>query len=392
MTWILIKCSSIIAPAAQNCKLARRVFGGSNARRCAISCDFPVRLFPGPKSAVLFKLILAAAFFLVGCGVKTDKPKQYEYVSAPQAMLRDNVAAVYNKVGIVKNGEQVEVLEKSRRFVRVRTARNEIGWLEQRYLVSQQVYDGFQKLAADHAHDVPQAHATTRYDVNLHVTPDRDSEHFYQLKEGEKLELLARATAEKPGTAPSAKLVSEKPAAKAPAPALEDWWVVRDARGHSGWLLARMVDLDVPIEIAQYAEGQRIVAYFVLNEVPDEGKQIPQYLVGMTEPRDGLPYDYEQIRVFTWNLHRHRYETAYRDRKLAGVFPITVGQQSFDKEGTLPTFTLRLKDDSGQVTTSTYKLNGPMVRRVVAPGEQTKAEPHTAPEKKASRRGRSRHR
>ncbi|MBV9087420.1 MAG: SH3 domain-containing protein [Acidobacteria bacterium] len=332
---------------------------------------------------------MALLALLIGCGVKSEKPKQYEYVSAPQVMLRDNVAAVYNKVGIVKNGERVEVLEKSRRFVHVHTERNETGWMEQRYLVSQEVYDGFQKLAADTAHDVVQAHATARFDVNLHVTPDRESEHFYQLKEGDKVELLARATAPKPGAVATAKPVSEKKNAAPPAPALEDWWVVRDTHGHAGWLLSRMVDLDVPIDIAQYAEGQRIVAYFVLNQVPDEGKQVPQYLVALTEPRDGLPFDYNQIRVFTWNLRRHRYETAYRDRRLSGVFPISIGKQNFEKEGVLPTFTLKLKDESGQVTSSTYKLNGPIVKRVVAEGEQPKA-PHVAPEKRQARRARLR--
>ena len=350
-----------------------------------------MRLLCGTSQPVRSTAVLLLFCVLVaGCGVKSEKSKQYAYVSAPQVMLRDNVAAVFNKVGTVKNGERVEVLEKNRRFVRVRTANNEIGWMEQRYLVDQQVYDGFQKLAADHAHDVTQAHATTRYDVNLHLTPDRESDHFYQLKDGEKVELLARATASKAGPAAAATPVSEKKNTPPPAPVLEDWWIVRDAHGNAGWLLARLVDFDVPIDIAQYAEGQRIVAYFVLNEVPDEGKQEPQYLVAMTEPKDGLPYDYDQIRVFTWNLRKHRYETAYRDRKLPGVFPITVGQQNFDKEGTLPTFTLRLKDESGQVTSATYKLNGPIVKRVLAPGEQSKAAPRLAAEKKQTHRPKSR--
>jgi len=368
-------------------------FGVTSPRPAAISCDFPVRLSSGSSQALrCAAALLVAAAWLLGCGVKSEKSRQYEYVSAPQAMLRDNVAAVYNKVGIVKNGEQVEVLEKQRRFVRVRTSRNEIGWIEQRYLVSQQVYDGFQKLATDHANDVAQARATTRFDVNLHVTPDRDSEHFYQLKDGEKVDLLQRATAAKPGPAATAKPVSAKASAAPPLPALEDWWIVRDAHGHAGWLLARMVDLDVPIDIAQYAEGQRIVAYFVLNEVPDQDKKVAQYLVALTEPKDGLPYDYDQIRVFTWNLRRHRYETAYRDRKISGVFPITVGQQNFDKEGVLPTFTLRLKDDSGQVTPSIYKLNGPIVKRVLAEGEQPRPVRHVLEQKGKPHHARSRRR
>jgi hypothetical protein len=143
-----------------------------------------------------------------------------------------------------------------------------------------------------------------------------------------------------------------------------------------------MVDLDVPLEIAQYAEGQRLVAFFALNQVEDAGKEgadkkVSQYLCAVTEPHDGLPYDYDQIRVFTWNVRKHRYETAYREHGLNGVLPITVTTENFDKEGTLPVFVLRVTDDSGKVSERKYKLNTPMVRRVLAPGEQKEA-PHAS--------------
>jgi hypothetical protein len=130
-----------------------------------------------------------------------------------------------------------------------------------------------------------------------------------------------------------------------------------------------MVDVDVPLDVAQYAEGQRFVAFFVLNEVQDADKKVPQYLCLLTEPHDGSPYDYDQVRVFTWNVRKHRYETAYRERGLDGVLPVTVTQESFDKEGILPVFVLRVKDDEGNVSDRKYKLNTPIVRRVLAPGE-----------------------
>jgi hypothetical protein len=150
---------------------------------------------------------------------------------------------------------------------------------------------------------------------------------------------------------------------------------VRDDQGRVGWVLARMVDVDVPLDIAQYAEGQRFVAFFVLDQVPDNDKgvqkQIPQYLCVLTEPRDGLPYDFDQVRVFTWNARKHRYETAYREHGLDGTLPVTITQENFDKEGTLPVFVLRSKDDAGNVSERKYKLNTPIVRRVLAPGEVT---------------------
>ena len=92
------------------------------------------------------------------------------------------------------------------------------------------------------------------------------------------------------------------------------------------------------------------------------------YLVLLTENKDGLPWAFDQARIFTWTVKRHRYETAYRER-LLGALPVRVSKEPFGKEGTLPVFTLREKDERGDVTERKYKLNGVMVRRVTAEGE-----------------------
>lgn len=304
---------------------------------------------------------------------------EVNYVSAAKASLRDQVATMFNKVGTVKNGERVEVLEREKRFSRVRTATGIEGWIEQRYLVDQQTYDALQKLTQENSSDSVQSPGVLRNDTNLHLTPGRETEHLYQLSSGAKVSVLKRATAERQiGTVqlPIKAAAGKTGAGKASSgPVLEDWWLVRDAENRVGWVLARMVDLDVPLEVAQYAEGQRFVAFFVLNQVLDSGKDgteknVPQYLCAITEPHDGLPYDYDQIRVFTWNAKKHRYETAYREHGLNGVLPITVTTENFDKEGALPVFILRVKDESGNVSERKYKLDTPIVRRVLAPGEQ----------------------
>ena len=335
---------------------------------------------------------------------------EYMYISAPETSLRDRVATMYNKVGTVHNGDRVEVLEKQRRFLRVRTDGGQEGWIEERSLVTQDVYDAFQKLAQDNNGQPAQAHGTTRAELNMHSTPSRDGERLYQLKDGEKVEILKRATAEKnppkaattpasntskgsttkPGQKPPAP--TQQPALPTPAPAktttaavpakdatappkpiMEDWYLVRNSSGRVGWVLLRMVDLDVPLEIAQYAEGQRIMGYFVLSTVEDQEKQVPQYLVMLNEPKDGLPWDFNQIRVFTWGKVKHRYETAYRERDLQGFFPVKTGHAVFGKEGDLPTFTIRKRNADGQMVEITYKLNQPIVRRVLTP-EQEAAE------------------
>lgn len=376
----------------------------------------------------MFRAIaLFVLFFVFLFGAACDRSgkmlgKEYAYVSAPQVNLRDRLSAVYNKVGVVPNGTRVEILEKSRRFYRVKADGVGEGWVEMRYLVDQETFDGFEKLAKDNANAPAVSRGLTRAELNMHLTPARDGDHLYQLKEAEKIEVLQRAVtdknakaiqsyqqqveklkakaaaaeakanvpaangaskvteAAKPATAKPVSAAGSAPKAIAlpdpPPPILEDWWLVRDSKNHAGWVLARMVDVDIPLEIAQYAEGKRIVASFILNTVqdvnPDTGqtRAMPQYLVLTTEPKDGQPFDYNHIRVFSWNRARHRYETAYRERDLFGVFPASVGHAVFDKEGDLPTFTLHVKDDKGQTIEKKYKMNGPIVRRILSPEEE----------------------
>jgi SH3-like domain-containing protein len=330
------------------------------------------------QGCVLFLLTLA--FLLPGCNRGRGKVLEVSYVSSPQVALRDRVAPVYEKVGIVKNGDRVEVLERERRFLRVRTAGGQEGWLEQRYVISQQTFDSLQKLAQENRDTPVQAIGTTRNDTNIHLEPARDAEHLYQLAQGAKISILKRGTSEKPNTTPVPVKSSSKN--EPPKAAMEDWWLIRDAQGRTGWVLARMVDIDVPLEIAQYAEGQRIQAFFELDQVQDGDKKVSEYLVLLSESKDGMPFDYNQIRVFTWNVRRHRYETAYRERNLDGMFPVTVSKENFDKEGTLPVFVLKVRDEQGNVADRKYKLNTPIVRRVLAPGEI----PQRAAAKKRPRR------
>jgi len=310
--------------------------------------------------------------------------QEIAYVSAPQVILRDRVSAVFSKTGVVKNGDRVQILEREKRFARVRTASGVEGWMEQRSLVPQSVYEGFQQLAQQQQSAPVQAAGTTRNDTNIHLEPGRETEHLYQLNQGSKVAILKRAAAEKsvPGTVAKPANPNKNESSK-PTAAMEDWWLIRDPDGRVGWVLERMVDMDVPLEIAQYAEGQRTVAFFVLDQVTDGDKKVSQYLVALSEPKDGLPFDFNQVRVFTWNVKRHRYETAYREHNLNGVLPVTVSQENFEKEGMLPVFILRVKDDNGNISERKYKMNSPIVRRVLAPGE---AKATSAPRKKTRHR------
>ena len=56
-----------------------------------------------------------------------------------------------------------------------------------------------------------------------------------------------------------------------------------------------------------------------------------------------------------------------RERNLHGVLPARAGAQDFGgKEGTLPTFAVQVRDADGKLSERKYKMNGVMVKRLVA--------------------------
>jgi hypothetical protein len=354
------------------------------------------------KRTNLAAALLAAAVLclLMACSGKggSSGSAEYAYVAVTEAGLRDHVATFYNKTGVVHNGERVQILERmqSKRFLRVRSPRGEEGWVQERYLADQATFDQFQRLAEQYKSTPAQATATTEEQVKVHVLPGRKTAYLYLLNEKQKVDMLQRQAVDR--NAPPLQLKDEKQKdadetpeedkvksdSAAPPAVREDWWLVRDAQMRVGWVLGRTLYLQLPEEIAQYSEGQRIVAAYPLDEVQDEGKSVPEYLVLFTE-KEGLPYDFSQARVFTWNTRKHRYETAYRERDLAGVLPVTLGRQEFEKEGNLRTFVLRVKGDDGTVHERTYKFNPPLVHRVLAPGEEPPAPRHRKGTKTSSK-------
>ena len=97
--------------------------------------------------------------FSAGCQRGPLRSNEVAYVAVPQAVLRDRVAALYNKVGTVSNGQKVEILEHQKRFVKVRTANQQEGWVELRFLAGQDVFDGFVKLAKENGDCRPRQRA-----------------------------------------------------------------------------------------------------------------------------------------------------------------------------------------------------------------------------------------
>ncbi|HEY5328506.1 MAG TPA: SH3 domain-containing protein [Acidobacteriaceae bacterium] len=369
---------------------------------------------------VLPAAVLGCCVLLGGCSRFHSKPPdKYVYVTVKETYLIDRVAAVSNRTGTVNNGEKLTVLDHGRNYVKVKTPEGAVGWIREKAVATEQTADAFAALAKEHAKDPTVGNATVRDEVYMHVAPGREAEHFVLLAEGDKLQLLARATLPKVaaarGEAAKVRVAAEEKtegdAVVVPPPVMEDWWLARDSHGHTGWVYSHMVDVDAPDTLVRYAEGQRIVGAYVLTHVndPDSGMlkdgqpdpNIPIYVTVLSPYKAGLPYDFDQVRVFTWNVKKHRYETAMRERNIEGYLPVKIGE-SKDPYGhaansatPLPSFTYRvLSADApapvpdpvtglvkpGKLIEKKYRLEGNITRRILAPGAAAPEEAHPAPE------------
>lgn len=359
-------------------------------------------------------LCLAPFLLLAGCKwVHPGPPTEYVYVVAKKTYLRDRVAPVAVRTATIVNGDKLLVLEHDRRFLRVKTDKGETGWTVDLMVATQQVADEFAKLQQDHQSSPVVGTAVLRNELYMHSRPGRNTDKYYLLPEDARVKLLLRASV--PKVTSTGQPVYETPtqhirgavAPSGPPPVrMEDWWLVRNAEGHTGWMLAQQLDVDVPAALMRYTENKRIVAAYVLTTVYDPvvdapDKNIPEYVAVLREPKEGLAYDFDLARVFTWNVKKHRYETAYRDSNIEGYLPVTIGEVTTPKGEHLPTFSYKVAAEGSTLVTDPqtgtskasqlidkiYQMDGVMVKRVL-PAGQTEApkEAHPEPVKEKERK------
>jgi len=288
------------------------------------------------KGAAVVLCLLGMATLLSGCDKFSHRGQSEKvYVLPREKFLKDRVAVLASTTATVTNGEPLEVLEHSKRFLHVRTPKGETGWIEEATVASQQTADAFNALAEENKSNAYVATATASAEARMHLHPGRSTTWLYLLEKDDKVKLLKRAIAPKAPVqaSPVARPASESGEGKtadAPEIPMEDWWLARDAQGRTGWVLARSLDVDVPDALLKLGQGERFMGVYPLDSVHDEnsglggGPEVSEFAVAYAANHSGLMYDFDQVVVYTWNARKHRYEGAYRDRNIEGFLPLVV--------------------------------------------------------------------
>jgi SH3-like domain-containing protein len=369
-------------------------------------------VFPGSITKVS---VAAALLLLCGCskGPPRAQPLGEAFVGPATLKIRSDIPLQSSAVTTVKHGDRLAILQTRRRFLRVRTPSGAEGWTDERQLLASGDMEALRALTAHAARLPSQGVAAAYAPLNIHTQPVLSSPSFLQLKENEKFDVLQsivltrsdvprkslippapkklkplpRKEARKPPQVPPPPM--PKPPALPPdwlelsktdrdeaaadadqipprklAPRVDGWSLIRAPSGQSGWVLTRLVSMAIPDDVAQYAEGRRIVSYFPLGDIQD-GDLKKNIWLWTTTADSKQPWDFDSFRVFVWSLRRHRYETGYIERNLKGYSPVLLKEVELtSKSGAskYPGFSICLEKKDGQRVRREFALLGVAIR------------------------------
>lgn len=351
--------------------------------------------------------LVAALVVFAGCrsGPAVHAPAIGQAFVGPATLkIHGDISLQSAVVATVKHGERLEILARRRSLIRVRTPGGIDGWTEARQLLAASDMASLQELAQRAAKMPSQGQASSYSDLNAHTQPSRAAPSFLQIRAAEKFAVLA--TIPLPRTdLPRAPLVfpvpkkapkkedskgkippppmpkpppppadwlelsgrdpdepapePEEPAARPPA-ALDYWSLVRVSTGQAGWVLTRHVSMAIPDEVAQYAEGHRIVSYFSLGQVVDDDQRKDIWLWATVA--SGIhDYDFDSFRVFVWSFRHHRYETSHVERNLQGYLPVLAKPAGAAGQAN-PGFSVCVVNRAGKRVRREYELSAGRIR------------------------------
>jgi hypothetical protein len=349
---------------------------------------------------LMLPLILAAAF-AAGCSA-IARNSSTGVVVARSAQIRSSTAVVAADLLEVNRGDAVDILDtldvpdpsdnsKKERWYRVRgrDAENTEGWIEARNIMPDDVLAKSRKLADEDKDLQAQATGQLHAGSNLRLSSDRSNNEniMMRLDSGSSFEIIGwkrvpkfkgaegseSDTAPKAGTASNnnKKIQQEDEDNPEEQETTELWYKVRLSPSISpapeGWIFGKQVELMVPSDIIYYRTGREFVAWRRLDEdtsddsstktkdVAKDTRPGSWVILEKSNPKDE-PHkldepDFDRIYVLGYEKHDQDHYTAYRSQDVEGYLPLRI-----EGKGANRTFTVRVKDSSGQVKDMTFKV------------------------------------
>ena len=344
-------------------------------------------------------LAIGAAFLLVGCSAIARTGSSGVVVSRT-AQIRSSTAVVAADLLEVNRGDSVDILDsldipdpsdntKKELWYRVRAhdVDKTEGWIEARNIMPDDVLGKSRKLADEDKNIQAQGTGQLHASSNLRLTPDRskDDNIMMRLDSGAGFEIIGWTrvpkfkgaessesdTAPKPGTATNKKNPDSDEENPEDQETTELWYKVRLSPSISpapeGWIFGKQVELTVPSDIIYYRTGREFVAWRRLDEDTSDESSATKTKDVAKESRPGSwvilekssskeshkigEPDFDRIYVLGYEKHDQDHYTAYRSPDIEGYLPMRV-----EGRGANRTFTVRIKDDSGQVKDTTFSL------------------------------------
>jgi hypothetical protein len=249
-------------------------------------------------------------------------PFEEAYIGGQGATVWNSTAQIRAPVANLSYGQPVEVYQRDADNVLVGTPAGVRGWVSSVSLIDADLWRRVSLLTETTKSMPAQAFGHTRARANIHTRPGRQSPVILEAPGDSPVIVLQHAAApNEEGT----------DAATPSAANSQSWWLIRadvkDVGNVAGWVLGRLVSLDLPEPLPEYQSSEQfsVVAWFEINRAIDSssGGYKPEYLVAGARDPEGA-CDFTLARVYTWSTKRGRYETAFLDSHLCGKLPVDV--------------------------------------------------------------------
>src|SRR5262249_48530772 len=208
-------------------------------RHCAIvtksSSLVVIILVPMKLHRVPVYLVWLALAFIPSCAPKPEPVLDEATVVARNASVRLKNSSTSRTLVTLNVGDKVDVLQRQDNWYRIRHGDRLQGWMEESTILTKETMTRIREMAVESQSEPPQNTATVRQDANLRIDPGRSTGIIKKLDNGTKFEVLERTTKPRPNS----------------DSAVDTWLKVRPTPTEVGWLLASLVEFNVPSELSQ---------------------------------------------------------------------------------------------------------------------------------------------